>query len=112
MIGAALLGAAAHFANTVGDTEADAATGVRGLPQRIGPRRSMLVTAVVVACSGAVLLVGAPGRGPLGVTVLASGVLVAAAGAVLGARSGSGRFAFRLTLVAVGLVVAGFLLSS
>ena len=30
-------GVAAHFANTVGDAAEDAMTGVRGLPQRIGP---------------------------------------------------------------------------
>src|SRR3954471_2881208 len=35
LLGGALLGVAAHFANTVGDAEHDALTGVRGLPQRI-----------------------------------------------------------------------------
>jgi 4-hydroxybenzoate polyprenyltransferase len=110
VVGAGLLGLAAHFANTVGDEAADAATGVRGLPQRIGPARSLVMTAVLVGAAGASLLAGAPHRGPVPVTVLVLGVAVAAAGALL---VGRGRdLAFRLTLVAVTLVIAGFLLAS
>ena len=35
---AALLGVGAHLLNTIPDHDADLRTGVRGLPQRIGPR--------------------------------------------------------------------------
>lgn len=52
----AALGAAAHFANTVADAEADARTQVRGLPQRVGPRGSAAVAAIGVGV-GATLLV-------------------------------------------------------
>jgi len=38
LVAAALLGFAAHFANVLPVLRADAATGVRGLPQRLGPR--------------------------------------------------------------------------
>jgi 4-hydroxybenzoate polyprenyltransferase len=110
--GAALLGLAAHFANTVGDAVADAATGVRGLPQRVGPTKSLLITAVLVACAGVVLLAGAPHRDAVAVSVLLLGAALAAGGMLAAVRLPTGRGAFRLTLGAVALVVAGFLLAS
>ncbi|WP_088286164.1 UbiA family prenyltransferase [Kineosporia sp. A_224] len=113
MAGTALLGLAAHFANTVGDTEADAATGVRGLPQRVGPVRSLTVTAVLVAAAAVVLALGAPDRSPLALAVLVAGAASAAGGVLLaGTAAERGRLAFRLTLAAVGLVVVGFLLAA
>lgn len=136
ILAAALLGAAAHAGNTVGDAEADALTGVRGLPQRVGPQRSMLAMAVLVAAAAAVLLVAmaipgaagaaeAPGtlRRVASIAVLVLGAALAAAGAI-GARRAPGGDAFgasrsllgmspfTLTLAAVGLVVAGFLLDT
>jgi 4-hydroxybenzoate polyprenyltransferase len=102
----AALGCAAHFANTVADAEADAATGVRGLPQRIGPRRSMAVTAGLVVVAAAALLAGPWRPGPAGTAVLVAGAAVAAVGTALPRR-----WAFPVTLLAVGLVVAGFLAS-
>lgn len=61
---AALLGTGAHVANTLPDLEDDAATGVRGLPHRLGRRASgvlapsLLVAAVAVVVAGPA---GAPG---------------------------------------------------
>ncbi|MFD6139016.1 UbiA family prenyltransferase [Promicromonospora sp. NPDC060271] len=61
---AALLGTGAHVANTLPDLEDDAATGVRGLPHRLGRRASgvlapcLLVVAVAVVVTGPA---GAPG---------------------------------------------------
>ncbi|MEU4361183.1 UbiA family prenyltransferase [Promicromonospora sp. NPDC023987] len=61
----ALLGVGAHVANTLPDLEDDAATGVRGLPHRLGRRVSgvlapgLLVAAVAVVVTGPV---GAPSR--------------------------------------------------
>jgi 4-hydroxybenzoate polyprenyltransferase len=55
---AALLGTGAHVANTLPDLEDDAATGVRGLPHRLGRRASgvlapcLLVVAVAVVVAG------------------------------------------------------------
>jgi 4-hydroxybenzoate polyprenyltransferase len=113
MAGGALLGLAAHFTNTVGDTEADAATGVRGLPQRLGAAVSLRVSAVLVVLAAVALLTAARGAGPVALAVLVAGALVGAAGVVLGGDLGArGRLAFRLTLVAVALVIAGFLLSA
>ncbi|MBT0769344.1 UbiA family prenyltransferase [Kineosporia sp. J2-2] len=128
---AALLGAGAHFANTVGDTEADALTGVRGLPQRIGPTRSLTVMAVLIALGAAWLLTGVAATDGIGffrtilaVVLLVAGALLGLVGAVgrVGVPGGGrgrrrlgrpgGPVAFRLTLVAVALVVAGVLLTA
>ncbi len=55
---AALLGVGAHVANTLPDLDDDAATGVRGLPHRLGRRTSgvlaptLLVTAVAFVVAG------------------------------------------------------------
>ena len=125
---AALLGVAAHLANTVPDAEDDARTGVAGLPQRIGPRRSALVSVLVLTTAALVLLPGAvAGGGIRAVTatmLLGVGVLVAVLGGaqVLVAgwaggpgpahdRRAVGRSAFWLVVAAAGLVVLGFLAS-
>jgi 4-hydroxybenzoate polyprenyltransferase len=113
MAGGALLGLAAHFTNTVGDTEADAVTGVRGLPQRLGAAVSLRVSAVLVVLAAVALLTAARGAGVVALAVLVAGALVGAGGVVLGGDlSERGRLAFRLTLAAVALVIVGFLLSA
>ncbi|GLY28262.1 UbiA family prenyltransferase [Kineosporia sp. NBRC 101731] len=116
---AALLGAGAHFANTVGDSAADAITGVRGLPQRIGPDRSLSVMAVLIALAAACLLFGVLGSDGIGVLrkvfavlLLAAGVTLGITGAIGRVGASGGRAAFRLTLIAVALVVAGFLVTA
>jgi heme o synthase len=128
-LAAALLGAGAHFGNTVGDAEVDAATGVRGLPQRLGPQRSLVAMAVLVAAAAVVMLSAvladrplpgdadpAAGHRRLAVALLVAGVALAATGARrqvgVPARvpAGGGRVAWRLTLAAVALVIAGFLI--
>jgi 4-hydroxybenzoate polyprenyltransferase len=116
VVAATLLGGAAHAGNTVGDTEADAATGVRGLPQRLGPQRSLIAMAALVAVAAVVLLAtfladGSTGgwRGLLATVLLLGGVILAGAGAFRRVGVPGGRGAWRLTLLAVALVVAGFL---
>ena len=105
---AALLGVAAHFANTVPDSAADAETGVRGLPQRIGPSASLAVAAALVCLAAGALLASAPHRDAVSVGLLAAGAGLSAIGVPLAARA-SRRGVFRLTLLAVALVIAGFL---
>lgn len=111
LVAGASLGVAAHFANTVGDTAADALTGVRGLPQRIGPRASMVVMAGFVALTAAVMLIGPLRPGPVGSVVLLAGAVLAVMAATATLRRGAGPAAFRTTLLAVALVVGGFLAS-
>jgi 4-hydroxybenzoate polyprenyltransferase len=113
LAGGALLGTAAHFANTVGDVDQDAATGVRGLPQRLGPIAALRVSAGLVALAGSALLTAAARAGPVPLAILAAGVVLGVCAAGLGGRmAGRGRTAFRLTLGAVALVVGGFLLTA
>ena len=108
---AALLGVAAHFANTVPDSTADAATGVRGLPQRIGPSASLAVAAALVCLAAGTLLAGAPHRGAVPVGLLVAGAALSAIGVPLAARA-SRRGVFGLTLLAVALVIAGFIIAA
>lgn len=107
-----LLGVAAHFANTVRDEDVDAATGVRGLPQRIGPRSSVLVTALLVGAVAGLLL-AVSRRTPVTVALLGAGAVVAAAGvgAAGHARLTRSPVVFRLAVAAAGLVVLGFVTS-
>jgi 4-hydroxybenzoate polyprenyltransferase len=120
VVAAILLGAAAHAGNTVGDSEADALTGVRGLPQRLGPQRSLIAMAVLVAAAAMVLLVTvlttdlSVARQVPAVVLLVAGIVLAAVGAVrrVGVPGGPTSIpdgAWRLTLVAVTLVIAGVL---
>ena len=113
-VAGALLGAGAHFANTLPDLAADLATGVRGLPHLIGARTSRILAAVLLLGASAVLAFG-PGL-PRSVTsavlvalaLVVAGVLLVA-GSILGRRPGS-RAPFRATmllaLVDVVLLVA------
>ena len=119
VVAAALLGAGAHFANTVGDTEADALTGVRGLPQRLGPAASLTVMAVLIAAAAGCLLFGVLSSEGIGsvrrisaIGLLLSGVLLALAGAVGRVGVLGGPAAFRLTLASVALLVTGFLVAA
>jgi 4-hydroxybenzoate polyprenyltransferase len=57
----ALLGGGAHFANVLPDLADDAATGVRGLPHRLGPAGSSVVAAVLLLGATLTLVFGPPG---------------------------------------------------
>lgn len=120
MAATALLGVAAHLANTVPDAEDDARTGVRGLPQRLGPRRSAVGAGLVLAVAAIVVLpVAADGDGArrlLATALLVAGVVLALAGGlrvVLAGRGSRrvGRSAFWLVVAAAGLVVLGVLVA-
>jgi 4-hydroxybenzoate polyprenyltransferase len=100
----ALLGVGAHFVNVLPDLADDAATGIRGLPHRLGARWSQVVAAMVLAAAAVVIVVGAPvdsrvvaGAALLGTLVLAAVVLLA-----------HGRTPFRAA-VAMALVNAAML---
>lgn len=57
----ALLGGGAHFANVLPDLADDAATGVRGLPHRIGADGSQLAAAALLLGATLTLVLGPPG---------------------------------------------------
>jgi 4-hydroxybenzoate polyprenyltransferase len=86
----ALLGAGAHFANVLPDIDDDLATGVRGLPQRLGATGSRIAAGTLLALASLVLAVGPPGPpGALGVGAVAVAVAAAIGAGVLGRRPGS-----------------------
>jgi len=58
----ALLGVAAHFANVLPDLDDDKATGVRGLPHRIGARATGLATWAALFAASVLALVGPVGE--------------------------------------------------
>ena len=76
----ALLGVAAHFANVLPDLEEDGATGIRGLPHRMGVRASGVVIAAALATASGLLLFGATDAvhiaGFIAALLLAAGTLV------------------------------------
>ncbi|UNX54776.1 UbiA family prenyltransferase [Georgenia sp. TF02-10] len=59
-----LLGAGAHLVNVVPDLADDAATGVRGLPHRLGARRSVLLALACLTAASAVAVLGPAGPTP------------------------------------------------
>jgi 4-hydroxybenzoate polyprenyltransferase len=106
----AALGIAAHFANTVGDVVEDAMTGVRGLPQRIGPGASTVVAGAFMA--GAVILVLlAAGANPLTVTAAIVDITVALALPLAVRVPSARRLAFRLVIAAVAVLVLALVIS-
>lgn len=104
---AGLIGVGAHFANVLPDLQADAATGVRGLPHRLGRRRSVAASVALVMGASALAAVG-PGRGDgmaLGLPVTAA---VVTAGAAADRRRPGALFKATLAavLLDVGLLIA------
>lgn len=85
----ALLGGAAHLANVAPDLEDDAATGVRGMPHRLGATVSALVAAALLGAASLVLVLGPTGPpSVLGWVALA----VAVPALVVAALAGTARF--------------------
>ena len=103
----ALLGVGAHGANVLPDLADDEATGVRGLPHRLGrPVTTALSGVALVAAT--VLLATGPGTSAVGVLAVVVSVGVFGTGLVLARRPGS-RAAFLAVLV-VAAVDVGLLL--
>jgi 4-hydroxybenzoate polyprenyltransferase len=56
LLGGALFGMAAHFINVIKDMDQDQASGIKGLPQRLGKVQSIAAAAVLIALGIAVLI--------------------------------------------------------
>jgi 4-hydroxybenzoate polyprenyltransferase len=105
------LGAAAHLANVAPDLEDDLATGVRGLPHRLGARASAVAGALLLGAASVVLVTG-----PDGPPTAAgwTGLALAVPAVVVAAMAGAARFRRRafpavmlLTVLDVVLLLAG-----
>ena len=120
VLGAALLGLGAHLANVLPDIDDDLATGVRGLPQRLGAPVAAGLAASVLLAALTVLLLGpttAPGTWALAAAAAAA---AGAATSLLLSRPGprrepagpprpASRRPFRLTLLLATLAVGTLL---
>jgi 4-hydroxybenzoate polyprenyltransferase len=99
----ALLGVGAHLLNALPDLADDAATGVHGLPHRLGARRVRVLAPVVLVGATVVSVVGPAGAvGVRGLVTVVAAVLLG-----LVALRGSGRTPFvAAVLIAVLDVVS------
>ncbi|QIG45471.1 UbiA family prenyltransferase [Nocardioides anomalus] len=95
----ALLGVGAHVVNVLPDLDDDAATGVRGLPHRLGRRWSPMAAAVVLVAAALVIVLGAP----VDSGAVATLALLVTAGLAAVALLAHGRAPFRAA-VAMALV--------
>jgi 4-hydroxybenzoate polyprenyltransferase len=99
MVTAAALGVAAHFLNALPDLGADEATGVRGLPHRLGAGASRVAAIVLLVAASAVAVLG-----PVGTPdAWAWGALVVVLGLAVLAYVGRGRTPFQAA-IAIALV--------
>ena len=101
---AGLLGVSAHFANALPDLLDDKETSVRGLPQRLGAKRSGLVLATGVIA--ATILITAFGDSlPFGVRVLTAALAISAglSAAVLAYAPTPPRIIFPLVMVSAAV---------
>ncbi|MGY1689173.1 UbiA family prenyltransferase [Geodermatophilus sp. SYSU D01105] len=105
------LGAAAHLANVAPDLEDDLATGVRGLPHRLGARTSAVTGAGLLGAASLVLVLG-----PEGPPTAAgwTGLALAVPAVAVAALAGTARFrrlafpaVMLLTVLDVVLMLAG-----
>jgi 4-hydroxybenzoate polyprenyltransferase len=100
-----LLGVGAHLANTLPDLADDEATGIRGLPHRLGARRAAALAAVLLLAATTLLAVGTGRPGAAAAAALVVAALATTTGLVLSRRAGS-RAAFRAALVVAVVDVA------
>ena len=106
---AALLGVGAHLVNVLPDLEDDAATGVRGLPHRLGRLPATLLAAVLLLSATGLLGIGPGTPTAATIAVMLAAAAVTGWGLLRGMQPGS-RAAFLATIVValidVGLLVA------
>ncbi|MFP3712331.1 UbiA family prenyltransferase [Puerhibacterium sp. TATVAM-FAB25] len=107
LLAVALLAVGAHVANTMPDLDDDAATGVRGLPHRLG-RRASGVLAPTLLVAATVVVVAGP-AGPPSTVAWVAGCLAAAlavAAGVLAVARPRSRAPFALSMAVAVLCVA------
>jgi 4-hydroxybenzoate polyprenyltransferase len=99
------LGVAIHLTNVLPDLDDDAATGVRGLPHRLGRRMSAVLAAVALIGGAVAVLLGPAGAvAALSLVIFAGVVAIAISGLVLALRRPPGRWVFRLVMLAALLL--------
>ncbi|ARK05512.1 ubiquinone biosynthesis protein UbiA [Cellulosimicrobium sp. TH-20] len=110
---AALLGVGAHVANTLPDLEDDAATGVRGLPHRLGRRASSVLAPVLLAAASALVVLAPPTPpGPVMWALGAVAVVLALAAGAVGVVRPRSRAPFALSMAVAGVCVVLLVLAA
>jgi 4-hydroxybenzoate polyprenyltransferase len=104
----ALLGVGAHGANVLPDLDDDLATGVHGLPHRLGRGPTTVLSGLALLVATVLLAVG-PGASALGVLAMGLSVVVFGVG-LAAARTPGSRAAF-LSVIAVAAIDVGLLVS-
>ncbi|WNO70348.1 UbiA family prenyltransferase [Streptomyces sp. AM8-1-1] len=110
LVAGALLGVGAHLVNVLPDIEDDLATGVRGLPQRMGRAACRWLSPFAMLAAVSVLVAGPPG--PLTAmdwTLATAAVVIAVSGTAVSSGTRS-RWPFRAAIVVAGIAVAQLLL--
>lgn len=105
MLAGALLGVAAHFTNVLPDLADDSATGVRGLPHRLGLRPAGTLAFGALTLGAVVIATAAEATVP-SLIGLAAVLLLSAEGVLLILRRHITRVLFGLVLVAAVVLVA------
>jgi 4-hydroxybenzoate polyprenyltransferase len=105
LLTAALLGSGAHLVNAAPDIADDLASGLAGLPSRLGYRRSVGVAAVLLLAATVVAVVGPGHPGPAALSALVAATLVVALAVGFGRRPGS-RWLFRAAMLVALIDVA------
>ncbi|WP_336204258.1 UbiA family prenyltransferase [Nonomuraea sp. LPB2021202275-12-8] len=105
VLAAALLGVGAHLANVLPDIAGDLATGVRGLPQRLGAARVRALIPVPLLAATCLLVFGRAEPGAAGWTALAAASVLAAAGVLLAGRSSRAPFVTAVAVAAVDVIL-------
>ncbi|MER5834912.1 UbiA family prenyltransferase [Streptomyces sp. NPDC002130] len=110
MVAGALLGVGAHLVNVLPDIQDDLATGVRGLPQRLGRRGCRWLAPSLMLAALCVLVTGPPGGvGRPGWVLAGAAVAVSVAGTALPFDDRS-RWPFRAAVIVAGMAVTQLLL--
>jgi 4-hydroxybenzoate polyprenyltransferase len=108
----ALLGVAAHLANVLPDLREDLATGVRGLPHRLGPRATALTATAILLAASAVTLLGPGGQlSRWRWAGFVAAVLISGAAAATAYRNPTSRRFFLATILIAVLDLASFALN-
>jgi 4-hydroxybenzoate polyprenyltransferase len=111
--GASLLGVAGHLMNILPDLEIDQRSGQRGLPHRLGLRRSLILACLVLVSMLALILIAVRiwDRPTVGQLFCAFAAVVLIIWVARSGARGKLRLAFHLTIAAVAAILAVLLLA-
>ncbi|RZU50600.1 4-hydroxybenzoate polyprenyltransferase [Krasilnikovia cinnamomea] len=113
VVAGSLLGGGAHFANVLPDLADDAATGVRGLPHRLGPVGSQLAAAGLLLAATLTLVFGPPGPPSwAGLAAAGAAVVILPLGWYAGTRSRGRPVAMFRAVIVVALCDVLLLIAS